>query len=335
LSATLMARQAKFCFSLEHHEEAGALLTEGRQLIHHTEADHILAFIEFVDGILNDVLGEYELAKTKLTLSLTLYQKMEDLFGQIVLLNNLGILGFNQGVLDEATDFYEQGLSLCQQTGDRFSLARVYNNLGNISFFGKQDYPQAKAYYEKALPIFQEVGSLMGEQFAWGNLGAAASHMHELEEARAWFEQALVVGRKVGTPSILINTLANLADIEFQIGKHDAEFPYLEEALSIANATGLPALIMTAGMFVSRYVREVGDANIALRWLIFLHRDHPHAYMQEYAKGLLDELMSNISKDELDAAQLDVADWGFEDFCTDMNNWMNAHSVSATRAERQ
>jgi CHAT domain-containing protein len=93
--------------------------------------------------------------------------------------------------------------------GDRAGEATTLNNIGFVySALGQNQ--KAQEYYEKALPIFQEVGYRVGEAATLNNIGGMHSALGQKQKALEFFEETLLIVQEVGYHDGEAKALSNM-----------------------------------------------------------------------------------------------------------------------------
>ena len=72
-------------------------------------------------------------------------------------LNNMGIVYWYKGDVDQALDHYEKALKIREELNDKRGIGSSLNDIGNV-YYDKGDYKNALDYLEKSLSIQKEIG---------------------------------------------------------------------------------------------------------------------------------------------------------------------------------
>ena len=71
--------------------------------------------------------------------------------------NNIGEIYYDRGAYDEALAWYQKGLALAEQLGNRATMAVGYNNISEI-YRARGAYDEALAWFQKGLALAEQLG---------------------------------------------------------------------------------------------------------------------------------------------------------------------------------
>jgi tetratricopeptide (TPR) repeat protein len=131
----------------------------------------------------------------------------------------------------------ERALRAAQSSKDTAREADCIRRLGDIAL-ARSEHEQARARYEAALPLYRQVGSVLGETNCIQCLGDIALARSEHEQARARYEAALPLYRQVGSVLGEANCIQCLGDIALERSEHEQARTRYEAALPLFRQVG-------------------------------------------------------------------------------------------------
>jgi len=112
-----------------------------------------------------------------------------------------------------------------------------FNSLGDIAL-ERADQETARRYYEHALALFEEVGSVLGKANSIKGLGDIALKFKDHDAAHARYGEAMQLYRQVGNVLGEANCIRRLGNIALESGDHDAARTRYEDALPLYRELG-------------------------------------------------------------------------------------------------
>jgi len=97
----------------------------------------------------------------------------------------------------------------------------------------------ARARYEQALPVYQEIGARLGEANCQLGLGDVAKGEKSWDQAGQFYQTALAAYRGIGIPLNIGLALRRLGSIAEAKGEPAAAISYYREALQIFETIGV------------------------------------------------------------------------------------------------
>jgi tetratricopeptide (TPR) repeat protein len=142
-----------------------------------------------------------------------------------------------------------------QAHGTTFQQARTWEALGDLAFY-RSDYDGAKARYERALPLYQQIGDVLGEASCIRNMGGIARARSDYDGAKARYERALTLYQQAGDVLGEASCIRSLGDIALARSDLDGARARYERALPLYQQFG--AVLGEAGC-----IRSLGDIALA------------------------------------------------------------------------
>jgi len=149
----------------------------------------------------------------------------------------LGILEFQQGKYEAASQTYRNGLEIFRSHGHRHGEGRSLNGLGNVcQEQGRHD--EAAVHFQQSLEILREVGDRRREGVVLGNLGNLHRAQGKLEEAFEHFLQSLEILREVGDKRMEATVHGNIGMIYYLQGTFNEAAVYFQRAFELHRTIG-------------------------------------------------------------------------------------------------
>ncbi len=185
--------------------------------------------------------------------ALALYLELDDLWGQGVVLNNLGAKAYWRGQWDDAVALYERSQAAWLQIGDSVNAAISMANIGEIRCDqGRLD--EAEALLTRAQRIWTAAGDRASMAFAASNLGRLAARDGRFEQAATLLAAAAADFTASGARGELLEVDVRVAESLVLQGRYAEARPRiaraaLQDAGTTPRAAGqhAPALRRLAG----------------------------------------------------------------------------------------
>jgi len=160
--------------------------------------------------------------------ALAIFDRKNMLPYKAVTLPNLAGEFLKLGDTVKAKSYFLRAEELANQRNDQFSLARIYNNLGNM--YLKSDYEQSEKYLIMALDLRKETKNNDGIGTLYNNLGYLQLKKGNLAKAIPYLKTALIYGKGSNAST----TYNNLSDAYEQMGNYK-EALYFEKKENALN----------------------------------------------------------------------------------------------------
>jgi tetratricopeptide (TPR) repeat protein len=148
-------------------------------------------------GIIANIEGDFELARTYYNRSSASAQQGESPLVQAMALHNLGMLNADEGRWDDAEDAYSQCVDLFEQLGDAQSMAAVLVNRSELSC-ARERYDEAVANCDLALSMYAELGDEAGRGEALRWKGRGLKYLGRRDESERVLHEAVRVAKRTG-----------------------------------------------------------------------------------------------------------------------------------------
>ena len=116
--------------------------------------------------------------------------------------------------------------------GDRTGEAKALGNLG-VAYYSLSQYQLGIEYYQKALPIYQEVGDRRGEAIALLNLGNAYGRLSGYQKGIEYYRKALPIFRELGDRDAEGFLLANIGRLYANYDSPQSAIQFLQQSVEV------------------------------------------------------------------------------------------------------
>src|SRR6478752_1444950 len=227
---------AEVCTLSGRLEEAQAALASARSLAPPSEQ----AALMLEEGLLREEQGAYSEALRWYTRGEKALPALEDDVArgrlQIALIRARAQARFRQGRYADALELAGQVIERAADLDDLGDLAHAYY-LSHVIHTLRGD-PERHAFRGLALPIFEEIGDLVGQASVLNNLGIEAYYEGRWDEARDLYERSRNLRERIGDVINVATTTNNIGEIELDQGRYaDAEARF-RDTLRIADSAG-------------------------------------------------------------------------------------------------
>jgi predicted ATPase/predicted Ser/Thr protein kinase len=179
--------------------------------------------------------GEYEHAVALSEQGLRLCEQSGNRRWVGLALDNLGGIAAYRGELDRADTLLEQSLSIGKDLGDTDLLWRSLLDLGVVAMF-RGNYDRARELVEGAVANVKQVGYEYGMDLH--TLGEIESALGNIEKAVVYYEETLTTGRRFGLKRAVVGGLEGLGKVAFDQGDYARARAFYEEGLQVADELG-------------------------------------------------------------------------------------------------
>jgi tetratricopeptide (TPR) repeat protein/class 3 adenylate cyclase len=246
------------------------------------------------------IQGRYTEAKPHLAQALKLASRHGLQDGAAKVLLNLADVSFRLGDADTAMTSGQQSLEIARELKDAQAIAGAHRVLG-FACMMKGDLPGAAGHHGQGFEIFETIGDRWGMGTCLINLGEVYRKMGKVEEAVNYWEKSLPIAQDIGARLSVaiayVNTGGTLAGRE---GQEDRALANLRLALKEATAIGAVPIVLEGLVGVAKVYALEGQQPLSAR-LLGTVTGHPsfNAEIQEYSDPLMNQLRKKLGAETL------------------------------------
>ncbi|CRK61227.1 FIG01039348: hypothetical protein [Alloactinosynnema sp. L-07] len=197
-----------------------------------------------------------------LDIGLTSARAAGDPRGEVLLLLSRCVLLTRFGSEHETVADASAAVELAASLGDPKLAAMALNTLAS-AWYGEKKYLAALDGYERALSATRSAGYRLGEANLLNNIAQTYLNLGRVDEAVEPQTAAVALYREVGDLGFVGLALANLAEIEHELGDYDSAEVHAREAVSLAEVNGLALTEAFGREVLARVLRDSGDITAA------------------------------------------------------------------------
>jgi len=241
------------------------LNNEAMQIAEKAEFEQGIAYALKNIGVAYYFKSKYVEALQYYNQSLDRFKAMKDNVGIANLLSNIGVIYYDKGDDAKALEHYLQSLRYAELANNKLRILTALNNVGGVYNNKAQTYDKALEYYLKALPICEEVGDKQSLGSIAVNVGNIYFNKNQNDKALSYFNKAL---KAYGTSEGSLNAYKAIGDLYLKDKKYDLALFNKRKAMEIAEKLdGKLSLMQTvAGMGDVYY--QMNDHQAALNYYI-------------------------------------------------------------------
>ena len=166
-----------------------------------------------------------------------------------------------QGRLHDSVRWAHRAEQHATEVGDTRMLAHASYLL--MSGYSMLRRPEALHYRTVPLPLFEQIGDLMGQANVLNNLGADANDESQWQEALGYYERARTLFETVGDALGAATAALNIGEILSNQGRLDEAEPLFEGALRACRRSGYEVGVAVATCYYGRLLGRRNDDDAA------------------------------------------------------------------------
>lgn len=149
----------------------------------------------------------------------------------------------------------------------------------------------ALASYRRSLECRRRAGDVVGAATSENNIGEVLSDLGRLDEAAAMFEEAIAVCRRANYPVVLAQASSNLARVHVRQGHPDVAAALMDDAERRFTEMGSDALLLETRVRRAELLLSCGDADAARKLAEDLQRQAAQAPPSPVVSAALDHVL--------------------------------------------
>jgi predicted ATPase len=175
----------------------------------------------------------YDDARAHFAASLDEYERLGDIQGVQMALNNLGLVEFYRGRLHKARTYFEQSLALTPQADSDWNLDVATHNLALV-LAQQGDMLRARTLFEKSLALSRARGDTLGILISLVDYASALANHGDYAAAAALANESLVLSRETANTQLISDALGVRGQLAVLQGDSAAARPLLEQGLALS-----------------------------------------------------------------------------------------------------
>ena len=226
LLAYLLAWQTTFASSHRSAAEVAVLLDQALDWLHSAGestkgATGARAFVLYVRGRLALNALDMNATLPALEESLTLFERIGDLWWNATLLEQLGSAAWTRNDLEQTRQYFQRSLAIRREIGDAAGTASLLISLGALAGFDGGQVDEAVALYRESSRMYVALGGRTGELSSLYALQAAERLQGRFSEALKIVQRQLVIGAELGDTQALVDLHMTQGEILQLMGRYE------------------------------------------------------------------------------------------------------------------
>ena len=187
--------------------------------------------------VYDDPDSTYAIAEKQLNLAL----KSKNKKWEAKAYNAMGAALQIKSAYSKAIEYYQKGVKIYEQLGDKKNLAGTLGNIGSL-YINLNRFDKALDYQMQCLKVVQQLGKLEAVASALNNISVIYTNIKDYDKALLYGEQALETYTHLGDHHGMASACSNLGSVYIDLDKPEKAIEYLNKALKIANQNGITAM---------------------------------------------------------------------------------------------
>jgi len=188
-------------------------------------------------GVIANIEGDLETARSHYQRSRSIFQENNDAAGEALALHNIGMLHADRGEWEEADEAYARCLQLSEEQGNRQMVANVLLNRSELSI-ERGNFEEAIANCDLALSIYSAIGDEVGRGEALRWRGHAQRNMGLFDVAERTLTEAARIAHRTQVKLLEAETLRDLGLTQLAAGDRPGASKSLHRSLFLFQQLG-------------------------------------------------------------------------------------------------
>lgn len=237
-------------------------------------------------------LGAYPEALDHYLRSVKIAEKINYMPSIGISLNNIVIIYNATGEFKKAEEHLARALEISQQAGDLQTQVNIYNNYGNLHSASYKDNDKARAYYQKALKLSEQIPDEHSIAISLGNIGITYFDAGDYKQALEYCLRSLKKHEETFDKEKIAYLLITVGNIYKKMGKYIEARLYCTRGLEIARNISSLDDIADAENTLSEICESTNDARGALLHYKAYIAARDSAFNEENTKKMVRSEMS-------------------------------------------
>jgi tetratricopeptide (TPR) repeat protein/DNA-binding CsgD family transcriptional regulator len=251
---------------LEHGPpEALAVGIESLALAERIGDGHGIADAMHVMGVVNEKLGNYQIALEQLEQARSRYETLGDRFNGAVTSQHIGKAHYYLSDFARAMESDHATLALFEELGDRRNAVRMLNNIAATNFELGQ-YDSAMEQFQSVLASYEELDDTEGIARAVSNIGRSYRQRGEYGRAIEKYQLAYTLFDQLGQPWSVAQQIHKIGNVYREVGEYAKALEYLQRALSLSEELGDRQSIAFTKSCIAGVYRGLSEPDKALEY---------------------------------------------------------------------
>jgi tetratricopeptide (TPR) repeat protein len=315
----VLSYQGHFCFRQGQHPQARDLLQRSLAVLQALDdqrgtADqtHVIRYASSTTaaflGMVTAMMGDYAEGRRWLQESLTVKRALNDRWGIVLCLRELGLAAYHQGEYAEARAFLSESHALSRELGNPWAIAFSLNCL-SMAVYAQGQLHEAQQLLQEGLAISQSLEDRYNIAFALDGLGRVQHAQGDDNAAAQLFTTSIALSREIGDQASVAQGLTNLGHALLAQDNRAEARRCFQEALTIAWEMQLTPIVLDALAGLAALRAAAGETLTTLAWLQAIMQ-HPAAKRE--TRDRAEKLYAQLGTDQVEIDHLPQTSWSLE-----------------------